>query len=210
MLEASALKANGMPEVLALIVAEHGGFGLPWVSTDHPTVFSWRCDVRHARVEFFWRKEAWVARATDLETGSDGESTFVPGAPWRDHALARLFTELSQPDPRLASLPADLQAVAAEFLSLHQCWGTEFEVSDGYCLAIQWVDREAEESSVARFEWYAKSYAFVGAGSAWNVLGRQFNPGTYDEVEGVRISSHGPLRRSEDFATFVQRFRSEG
>lgn len=58
-------------------------------------------------------------------------------------------------DPRLAGLPEPLRLKAAEFLTLHQAWGTEFEASDiDGQLYLQWrlpkCDLDAIEARAKR------------------------------------------------------------
>lgn len=199
-----------MPEDLAIVMQENGGHELPWESVDSPKMFSWRCRVRQYLVEAYYRPalDAWTIRAAHTEDNTDGESTFVRGEPWRDHALAKLFAEMRAADPRLADLPEDLRAVAEEFLTLHSAWGTEFGVH-GHELSfgIDWPGREGEyprpfaelkfvKHEVNRFglttaPWYC----------AWRVR-------WVDEDEaGEAVGRLPSLRRSADFADFVQRFR---
>lgn len=103
-------------------------------------------------------------------------------------------------DPRLASLPADLRAVADEFLSLHSAWGTEFDSGWGLAphpvhLILEW-DHDGDPDNHC-------SQASFGCSletRRWRIFADTF--GHQIEINGTL-----PLRRSADFAEFVQRFR---
>lgn len=116
-------------------------------------------------------------------------------------------------DPRLAGLPEDLRAKAAEFLGLHEAWDTEFEASNhepGH-LRLRWVTCWGGDKG----RWLLKSAAhfhFCQTGvynshcpEQWETETREKTAenGAWYEAEG---SGPLPLRRSADFAEFVQRF----
>ena len=112
---------------------------------------------------------------------------------------------------RLSSLPDDLQAAAAEFLTLHDAWDTEFRVESitskaltgkmviGNTLAIFWGS-VLQGGGRGRLRCVPRVHEESG-GFTWRL--------TWDEGWQSKIEWewHGPLRRSADFAEFVQRFK---
>mgnify|MGYP007071601590 CR=1 FL=1 len=116
---------------------------------------------------------------------------------------AEVIEWLKQSDPRLASLPADLRAVADEFLSLHSAWGTEFDSGWGLAphpvhLILEW-DHDGDPDNHC-------SQASFGCSletRRWRIFADTF--GHQFEINGAL-----PLRRSAVFVEFVQRFRRAG
>lgn len=91
-------------------------------------------------------------------------------------------------DPRLAHLPDDLRAIAAEFLDLHSAWGTDWVASGEDQLLLDWHVGELE---FARYHWsrtHFQSMTFALPGEEYFVLQMK------------------TMRRSADFAEFVRRF----
>lgn len=93
-------------------------------------------------------------------------------------------------DPLLAHLPDDMRAVAVEFLDLHEAWDTEFKAIAKATLFLDWAPGELE---YARFKWSRSggcSLSFADPVAA--------------EYFSLRSNA---VRRSSDFAEFVQRWR---
>lgn len=114
-------------------------------------------------------------------------------------------------DPRLAHLPDDLRAIAAEFLDLHEAWGTEFKANadDGF-LEIGWQTVWPETyllHQTARFRFEGRRQAFYPEG--WGVEWRENDRAEGPWTRGQAASQLPTLRRSADFAEFVQRFRKK-
>jgi hypothetical protein len=119
--------------------------------------------------------------------------------------MADHIVDANKIDERLAHLPDDLRKVAEEFLGLHNCWDTEFEVHNSYCMVMRWENLVDETMSLVRFEYYDKSHFADGyRGESWNLY--WIVQDGEMETRKTRIEAKGALRRSADFAEFVRRF----
>lgn len=98
-------------------------------------------------------------------------------------------------DYRLTTLPEEARKLAAEFLDLHRAWDTEFVVYFGFqgAVRLEW-DGDNEEASfeASYLNCYEKYRLFFDGGHAAH-----------------EVTASLPLRRSADFAEFIQRFRSQ-
>lgn len=103
---------------------------------------------------------------------------------------------------RLAHLPEALRKLAAEFLDEHEAWGTEF-VAENFItdeVELRWDDFKPGRGVTQ----YAQLNAHARSG--WHLA---FGVNGYGSFI-AKLDSHEPLRRSADFAEFVQRFREGG
>lgn len=125
---------------------------------------------------------------------------------------------------RLERLPENLRTVAAEFLGLHNAWGTEFQVhlAFGPPAPANWPTTPATPARHSGFNlsWASGTasaffdWELTSNGPVWSSSLKEYARGPVPRYE-VQISGSaiGPgalrqtaLRRSADFAEFVQRF----
>lgn len=150
---------------------------------------------------------AWIPtdeEAADIEAGNKILIDLIKWVP----PLAAQRQPVAPPanrsaDPRLTHLPDDLRAVAVEFLDLHEAWGTEFEASIDARdeVTLRWSDY-TDKRGVTEYA-QADIHKAKGFRLTWGRNG-------FDGFIGKIEAKDSPLRRSADFAEFVQRFRLGG
>lgn len=121
--------------------------------------------------------------------------------------FAKARPVLSKPDDQLVEeklghISGTHREVSAKFLTLQGAWDTNFHVSDkGYELVIEWgLEQEEDARSYARFSYYRPE----------NWRPEQSWEAFCFKKPGVRMKYEldGELRRLNDFAEFLRRFRS--
>lgn len=124
--------------------------------------------------------------------------------------VVEALRKMRQADPRLAELPEDLRAVVAEFLTLHDAWQTEFRArADQGFLEIGWETVwpgtvHLQSTARFRFEGRHQSFYIERWGIEYKESARVEGPWSWGRTGSQ--DPDAPLRRSADFAEFVQRF----
>lgn len=132
-------------------------------------------------------RDCWRHRASVFPGGDEGWSSSF----WFEARLAEARAALHLPSPphsQLVGMSLIHRSVAGEFLTLHQAWDTDFRAARAGNCFLEWGEN---------FQAY-----FTHWGDGWSIRWR-------DEGE-ISIVRHKPeLRKSQDFAEFVKRFRKE-
>lgn len=174
------------PYVVQRAMERAGVQGLDWAESSHyPGSVRYELEVNGGSV---WI-EAYT-RGLQEDGVRWGGSPFPEGKTHRDFTFSTFASRLANLH-RLADLPEDLRAVADEFLTLHSAWGTAWgaDATDDGGLFVCWNPGGLE---YARF----------------NADGAHFPSLSFASPGGEYFSLQmKTLRRSADFAEFVQRFK---
>lgn len=210
-------------ELLAFVQA-YGGEGLPWVGKPEWPAGPHGLQVRQAEVG---ERQLVLELVADSGTRYIGVRLYAPydgllccREKWAlevgkyNHEVAAVLASMRRefiPDPRLAALPEEARKIVAEFFDLHQAWDTEWTVdlcANGKVILTWGAQRAraiAAHRSVATFSHTPEPRE--GVPDNWLLTFGGYEPYTLSSL----ASGYGPLRRSADFAEFVQRFkRAEG
>lgn len=202
-----AMSEPKMPEAFVRCLERHGAESLPW-KREPCEGEAWGATVRGAQLCIVdtWHKEGW--KVSVIPAGESFNAfkhpVMVPYGETSEE-LTRKLAPYLLPDPRMANLPEEIGEAFENFINLHHAWGTEFTVKDVGIgqVFLQWngpegaASRASFSAAVIRAGVYRWSFAATEDRASGHLI----------DVYAHASCSEGPLRRSADFAEFVQRFK---